>query len=144
MFLMNHDGLNNLCRRSPRKRFCQVILKSVQCFLTRRLFLSFQSRYTGKISTRPPPPPPPPWRPCFLTNHDSFNNLGSGSPKEYFCKIILKSVQWFLTTFLKLFFFFFWLPRQLEFCMDSKSLNNFQSVSLEAQSCEILLNWLSS
>ena len=26
-----------------------------------------------------------------------MNNLGRGSPKEHFCKIILKSVQWFLT-----------------------------------------------
>ena len=26
-----------------------------------------------------------------------LNNLGRGSPKEHFCKIILKLVQWFLT-----------------------------------------------
>ena len=32
----------------------------------------------------------------FLTNHDSLNNLGSGLPKEHFCQVILKSVQWFL------------------------------------------------
>ena len=47
-------------------------------------------RYMGKIS-------PAPWRPCFLTNPNGLNNLGRGSPKEHFCKIILKSVQWFLT-----------------------------------------------
>ena len=40
---------------------------------------------------------PTPWQPCFLTNHDSLNNLGRGSPKEHFCKIIWKSVLWFLT-----------------------------------------------
>ena len=44
----------------------------------------------GKIS-------PASWRPCFLTNPNGLNNLGRGSPKEHFCKIILKSVQWFLT-----------------------------------------------
>ena len=49
----------------------------------------------GKISHSP-------WRPCFLTNPNGLNNFGRGSPKEHFCKIILKSVQWFLTrTFLK-------------------------------------------
>ena len=47
-------------------------------------------RYIGKIS-------PAPWRPCFLTNPNGLNNLDRGSPKEHFCKIILKSVQWFLT-----------------------------------------------
>ena len=46
--------------------------------------------YIGKIS-------PAPWRPCFLTNPKGLNNLGRGSPKEHFCKIIWKSVQWFGT-----------------------------------------------
>ena len=46
--------------------------------------------YIGKIS-------PAPWRPCFLTNPNDSNNLGRGSLKEHFFKIIWKSVQWFLT-----------------------------------------------
>ena len=143
---MNHDYLNNLGRGSPWKHFCQVIMKSVQWFLTRRffefsikiyrenkprplaaifffdeskwleqswyritkgtclqnyiaidpvvsdkkIFLSFLYRYIGKIS-------PAPWQPCFLTNPNGWNNLCRGSPKEHFCKIIWKSVQWFLT-----------------------------------------------
>ena len=45
--------------------------------------------YIGKIS-------PAPWRPCFLTNPNGLNNLGRGSLKEHFYKIIKKSVQWFL------------------------------------------------
>ena len=95
-FLTNPNGLNNLGRGSPKKHFCKIIWKLVQWFLTRRFFLSFLYRYIGKIS-------PAPWRPCFLTNPNGLNNLGRGSPKEYFCKIILKSVQWFLTRrFLKL------------------------------------------
>ena len=53
-------------------------------------FLNFLCSYIGKISSAH-------WRPCFLTNPNSLNNLGRGSPKEHFCKIILKSVQWFLT-----------------------------------------------
>ena len=35
---MNQDYLNNLGRGSPWKHFCQVIMKSVQWFLTRRFF----------------------------------------------------------------------------------------------------------
>ena len=33
--MTNHDGLNNLRRGYPKKHFCQIILKSVQWFLTR-------------------------------------------------------------------------------------------------------------
>ena len=88
-FLTNPNGLNNLGRESPKEHFCKIIWKSVQWFLTRN-FLSFLYRYVGKIS-------PAPWRPCFLMNPNGLNNLGRGSPKEHFCKIILKSVQWFLT-----------------------------------------------
>ena len=89
-FFTNPNGLNNLGRRSPKEHFCKIIWKSVQWFLTRRFFLSFLYRYIGKIS-------PAPRRPCFLTNPNGLNNLGRGSPKEHFCKIIWKSVQWFLT-----------------------------------------------
>ena len=32
-----------------------------------------------------------------MTNPNGLNNLGRGSLKEHFCKIIWKSVQWFLT-----------------------------------------------
>ena len=46
--------------------------------------------YIGKIS-------PAPWQPYFLTNLNVLNNLGRGSLKEHFCKIIWKSVQWFGT-----------------------------------------------
>ena len=53
----------------------------------------------GKIS------PDPLW-PSVFTNHDGLNNLARGSPKEHFCQIILKSVNWFLTRrFLKIFSF---------------------------------------
>ena len=58
-------------------------------------FYIFQ--YMGKISLTP-------WQPCFLTNLNGLNNLGRGSTIEHFCKIILKSVQWFRTRrFLKFF-----------------------------------------
>ena len=96
-FLTNPNGLNNLGTGSPKEHFCKIIWKSVQWFRTRR-FLKFSIRYIGKIS-------PAPWWPCFLTNPNGLNNLGRGSPKEHFCKIILKSVQWFLTRrFLKVFY----------------------------------------
>ena len=86
-FLTNPNGLNNLGRGSPNKHFCKIIWKSVQWILTRR-FLKFLNSYRGKLS-------PAPWRPCFLTNPNGLNNLGRGSLKEHFCKIILQSVQWF-------------------------------------------------
>ena len=42
-FWTNHDGLNNRGRGSQKKNFCQIILKSVWGFLTRRVlkFLCF-------------------------------------------------------------------------------------------------------
>ena len=88
-YLTNPNGLNNLGRESPKEHFFKIIWKSVQWFLTRRFF-KFSTRYIGKIS-------PAPWRPCFLTNPNGLNNLCRGSPKEHFCKIILKLVWWFLT-----------------------------------------------
>ena len=37
-------------------------------------------------------------------NHDCLNKLDKGLPKEHFCYVILKSLQWFLTKrFLKLY-----------------------------------------
>ena len=69
----------NLERRSPKEQFCQVILKLVQWFLTKR-FLSVLYSYIGKIS-------PTPQRPYFLTNQDSLNKLGRVPPKEHSCKL---------------------------------------------------------
>ena len=56
----------------------------------KKIFQVFYKKIIGKIS-------PAPWRPCFLTNPNGLNNLGKESPKEHFCKIILQSVQLFLT-----------------------------------------------
>ena len=88
-FLTNPNSLNNLGIGSPKEHFCKIILKSVQWFRTRR-FLKF-SIYLYRENK------PRPWRPCFLTNPNGLNNLPRGSPKEHFCKIILKLVQWFRT-----------------------------------------------
>ena len=88
-FLTNPNGLNNLGRGLPKEHFCKIIWKSGQWFRTRR-FLHFLYRYIGKIS-------PAHWQPCFLMNLNGSNNLGRRSPKEHFCKIMWKSVQWFLT-----------------------------------------------
>ena len=88
-FLTNPNGLNNLGRGSPMEHFCKIILKLVHLLLTRR-FLNVLYRYIGKIG-------PALWRQFFLTNPNSLNNLGRGSPMEHFRKIIWKSVQCFLT-----------------------------------------------
>ena len=89
VFLTNPNGLNNLATGSPKEHFYKIIWKSVQWFLTRR-FLKFSIQIYSENKPRP-------WRPCFLTNPNGLNNLGTGSPKEHFCKIIWKSVQWFRT-----------------------------------------------
>ena len=50
----------------------------------------FLYRYIRKIS-------PTPWRPRVFTNPNGLYNLGRGSSKEHFYKIIWKAAQWFLT-----------------------------------------------
>ena len=93
-FLTNPNGLNNPGRGLLKEHFCKIILIVLKIPGTevsdKKIFKVFYIDYIGKIS-------PAQWRPCFLTNVNSFNNLGKGSPKEHFCKIILKSVQSFLT-----------------------------------------------
>ena len=137
-FLTNPNGLNNLGTGSPKEHFCKIIWKSVQWFLTRRVFLSFLYRYIGKIS-------PAPWWPCFLTNPNGLNNLDRGSPKEHFCKIILKSVQWFRTRrFLKVFYIDYigkispapWRPC---FLTNPNVLNNLGRGSPKEHFCKIIL-----
>ena len=114
-------------------------------------FSCFLYRHIGKIS-------PAPWRPCdglnILVTKDSFLPIYIEiSPvvsdekifKVFYTYIyigkinptILKLVQQSLTIrFLKLFFSLPWQPKS---CMDSKSMNNFHSVSPKNQSCEIWL-----
>ena len=47
-------------------------------------------------STNHPHPPPPHPRPCFFYKSWRLElNLKRGSPKEHFCQVILKLVQWF-------------------------------------------------
>ena len=50
----------------------------------------FKVFYTDIYEKLTPPP-------CFLTNHSGLNNLGRGSWKKHYCKIILKFVQCFMT-----------------------------------------------
>ena len=89
-FLTNPNGLNNIGRGSLKEYFCKIIYGNQSSGFGQEDFYIFLYKYIGKIS-------PTPWRPCFLTNPNGLNNLGRGSPKEHFCKIILKSVQWFRT-----------------------------------------------
>ena len=59
----------------------------------------FLHRYIGENK-------PCPLAAMFLTNHDGLNNLGTGSPHELFCPIILKSDQRFQTR--RFLFFSIW------------------------------------
>ena len=81
VFLTHLDDFNWILKDGHQiKHFCQVILKLVQWF---KVFY---------IAIKPYP-----LTAMFLTNHDSLNKHGRGSPKEHSCQVILKSVQWFLT-----------------------------------------------
>ena len=128
MGLMNHDGLNNLDRGLQKKHSCNVILKLVQWFLTRR-FLNFLYRYIGKIS-------PAPWWPCFLMNHDGLNNLGRGLQKKLSCRVILKSGQ----EDFKVFYIDIspapWWPC---FLTNPNGLNNLSRGSPKEHFCKIIL-----
>ena len=52
-----------------------------------------------------------PWQPCFSTNQNNLNKFGRGSPKDHLCQIILKSDQWLLAIYLKLFLLVAMAPR---------------------------------
>ena len=86
-FLTNPNGLNNL---GHQRNISAKLYGNRSSGFWQEDFFIFLYRYIGKIS-------PAPWHPCFLTNPNGLNNLGRELPKEHFCKIIWKSVQWFLT-----------------------------------------------
>ena len=97
MFLTNPNGLNNLGRGSPKEHFCKIILVG-SVVSDKKIFKSFLYRLYRENK-------PCPLAAMLLTNPNVLNNLGTGSPKEHFCKIILKLVQWFRTIrFLKVFY----------------------------------------
>ena len=63
----------------PRNISEQSDLKSSKRFLTRRFSKFPIYTYKGKCHA--------PWRPCFLTDQNSFKESGRGPPKEHFCII---------------------------------------------------------
>ena len=89
MFFNESKWLEQYCNRITKGTFLQNYMEIGSVVSDKKIF-SFLYRYIGKIS-------PAPWWPCFSTNPNGLNNLGRGSSKEHFCKIILKSVQWFQT-----------------------------------------------
>ena len=88
MFFDKSKWLEQSWYRITKGTFLQNYIEIGPVVSDKKIFKSFLYRYIGKIS-------PAPWWPCFLTNPNGLNNLATGSPKEHFCKIILKSVQWF-------------------------------------------------
>ena len=91
MFFEESKWLEQACKRITKGTFLQNYMENGPMVSDKKIFKVFYiDNYIGKIS-------PAPWRPCFLTNPNGLNNLGRRSPKEHFCKIILKSVQWFWT-----------------------------------------------
>ena len=90
MFFDESKWLEQSWQRITEGTFLQNYIEIGPVVSDKKIFKVFYIDNMGKIS-------PAPWQPCFLTNPNGLNNLGRGSPKEHFCKIILKSVQWFLT-----------------------------------------------
>ena len=89
MFFDKSKWLEQSWYRITKGTFLQNYIAIDPVVSDKKIFLSFLYRYIRKIC-------PAPWRPCFLTNPNGLNNLGRGTPKEHFCKIIWKSVHWFL------------------------------------------------
>ena len=89
MFFDESKWLEQSWYRITKGTFLQNYMEIGPVVSDKMIFQVFLYRYIGKIS-------PAPWRPCFLTNPNGLNNLGTGSPKEHFCHIILQSFQWFL------------------------------------------------
>ena len=85
-FLTNPNGLNNLGKGS-QKNISAKLYGNRSSGLGQDDFYIFL--YIGKIS------PAPPGGHVFLTTPNDSNNLGRGSLKEHFYKIIWKLVQWF-------------------------------------------------
>ena len=90
MFFDKSKWLEQSWSRITKGTFLQNYIEIGPVVSDKKIFLSFLYRYIGKIS-------PTPWRSCLLTKPNGLNNLSRKSPKEQFCKIILKSVQWFRT-----------------------------------------------
>ena len=91
--------------------------------------------YIGKIS-------PAHWRPCFLTNPNGSNNLGRGSLKKHFYKIIWKSVQWFLTRRYRYIGKISPTPWQPCFLTNPNGLKNLGRGSPKEHFCKIILKWV--
>ena len=80
-FLMNHNGLNNLGRRSPKKTFLQNYIEIGPVVFDKKIIEVFFFWL--------------PWQPEFLMDSKSLNNFLSVLPKAQFCEIWLKLAQWF-------------------------------------------------
>ena len=89
MFFDEYKWLEQSCKKITKGTFLQNYMEIGPVVSDKKIFQVFLYRYIGKIS-------PAPWRPCFLTNPNGLNNLGTGSPKKHFCHIILQSFHWFL------------------------------------------------
>ena len=89
MFFDKSKWLEQSCNRITKGTFLQNHMEIGPVVSDKKVFNVF---YTDIVKISPAP-----WWPCFLTNPNGLNNLGTGSPRGHFCKIILKSVQWFLT-----------------------------------------------
>ena len=88
--LTDPNSLNNFGRGSPKEHLCQITSKSSQWFWRRSLSkISYRQRRKSYKHIRKTYSAP--WPPYLLTDPNSLNNFGRGSPKEHLCQIISKS-----------------------------------------------------
>ena len=120
--------------------FEKVHPRNIPVKLFQNLTSSFQEKDFLRISLCPYSARSP-YSPelCLWTDQNFANNFWKGSPKEHYGEIILKSDQLFLwrrffKNYLKNSIS---LPWQLEFMMESNSVNNFWRGSPKEHSCQV-------
>ena len=129
MFFDKSKWLEQSWYRITQGTFLQNNIEIGPVVSDKKIFKVFYIDYIGKIS-------PAPWWPCFLTNPNGLNNLGRGLPKKLFCKIILKSVQWFLYRYIGKISPAPWRPC---FLMNPNGLNNIGRGLPKEHFCKIIL-----
>ena len=96
----DHDHFSNLSFPHPKEAPHEIWAKLAQRLQRRshlKMLMDHYSSSWAEVRWVKKKKVPPPWRPWFLTYHDGLNNLGRKLQKKHSCRVILKSVQWFLT-----------------------------------------------
>ena len=86
IFSAERNHFSNFGRGSPKKHFCETILKSGH-WMSFKVILFVCCFFVFFFSILSPGG-------YFVQRSETISNFGRESPKEHFCEIILKSVHW--------------------------------------------------